>query len=535
MTDDGQGMGPVLGVLEALPGAMPWAFEEWPHLWGLDDDDPRAWAMEEVRKRLELVRGRLASGMVHEVEQLHASRLSGVEWLTEWPKEIPDGWVVLALPPEQPGGPQRIGWRPRTSADDRLGLPWLAWPWGRDEGRDLCRASSYALEEAAVWANEALRGWEGRAVAAGELAAADGVDAWRSDGKRPALVLRIFLRVAAEAWKKRDRFGMSMLPPLLPAALRGKSGVRQVADANAGRPALGVESVAGMVIEGPALQEALARAERSGDQDIHKALTLAAEIARRVYAQWKAGDQYYNRVVISASEASSQEMGLQGRGGTDLEELIRMLRILEACSIEGMGALVSDVRAMVQHPPGGGRPRAAVELFARDPLCPYGVEEWREKHGIRLPAGLRFYGPALDSRLTPLVGNRRTYAIQRAAYAVGLGQWLMSRREEYAERRGVKLDTLSPFLEKFGLYSRSHASLADNVADSWRSPPKMQQLELSGVHPAGPVLVELEPGSGIYRTGDSPELRAAERAILKMAEITVKQRLRSAGKRWRPA
>ncbi len=298
MTDDGQGMGPVLGVLEALPGAMPWAFEEWPHLWGLDDDDPRAgaieevraWAIEEVRKRLELVRGRLASGMVHEVEQLHASRLSGVEWLTEWPAEIPDGWVVLALPPEQPGGPQRIGWRPRTSADDRLGLPWLAWPWGRDEGRDLCRASSYALEEAAVWANEALRGWEHRAEAAGKLAAADGVDAWRSDGERPALVLRIFLGVAAEAWEKRDRFGMSMMHSVVSAALRGKSGVRQVADANAGRPALGVESVAGMVIEGPALQEwqlrSRAGSTRSGRRESRTTTELSSLRLRRHRRRW---------------------------------------------------------------------------------------------------------------------------------------------------------------------------------------------------------------------------------------------------------
>jgi hypothetical protein len=297
MTDDGQGMGPVLGVLEALPDAVSWAFERWPKLWRREPNRARAWAIEEVRKRLELVRGRLASGMVHEVEQLHASRLNGVEWLTEWPTEIPDGWVVLALPPEQPGGPQRIGWRPRTSADEGLGLPWLAWPWGRDEGRDLCRASLYALEEAAVWANEALRGWEHRAEAAGKLAAADGVDAWRSDGERPALVLRIFLGVAGEAWAKLDPHGVTTLNAFVAGALRGQSGVRRVANANAGRPSLGVESVAGMVIEGPALQEALARAEGGGDEDIHKALTLAAEIARRVYAQRITGDQEYQRVV----------------------------------------------------------------------------------------------------------------------------------------------------------------------------------------------------------------------------------------------
>ena len=100
-------------------------------------------------------------------------------------------------------------------------------------------------------------------------------------------------------------------------------------------------------------------------------------------------------------------------------------------------------------------------------------------------------------------------------FAVGAGQWLVSRREEYAALGGVRLDTLRPFLRSMGLYHRSHASLAEDVAERWRLPAEQPPLPALG--PAGPLLVATKV-DGVYRLG--PDYTAQEALILRNAELT---------------
>lgn len=152
---------------------------------------------------------------------------------------------------------------------------------------------------------------------------------------------------------------------------------------------------------------------------------------------------------------------------------------------------------------------------------PLRLEALALERGFAIPRELAWYGPVLNPAWAPLTGNARTARTQRLAFAVGAGQWLVSRREEYAERGGVRLDTLRPYLQSMGLYHRSHASLANDVSEQWRTTPG--QPPLPGLGPTGPLLVPTKV-DGVYQLG--PDYKAQEALVIRNAEVTAKAKAR---------
>ena len=250
---------------------------------------------------------------------------------------------------------------------------------------------------------------------------------------------------------------------------------------------------------------------------------LAAVLAQRGHRQWVEGSRTADKVEILASKEELARMGL-GNHDRPGETLAQLLELLSSCRLVAAGdpgnlsgALVLDW-FVAERPRAGkaGRPSSVYVVTVGWPLMPTYTEAFAAERKLVLPRELRFYGPVLDPATCVLAGNRRTYQAQRLAWSIGAGQWLVSRREEYAERGGVQLDTLRPFLTGMGLYHRSHASLADEVGEAWRRKPV--QLELGG--PKEPLLVPT--GDGLFRLG--PDYKEQEKLILAGADLTDRKR-----------
>ena len=174
---------------------------------------------------------------------------------------------------------------------------------------------------------------------------------------------------------------------------------------------------------------------------------------------------------------------------------------------------------------GGRRAAPGYVVEVGYPLAPFAVSKLKalyEANGWRVPTELSFYAPVLPLELYPgpAPGSYlRTHSRQRDAYCMALPLVLMERREEYAAR-GVRLDELRGPLKNVGIYERSHASLVENLCDTWRADPP---LALPGMGRTAPVLVpvELDAGHGSdtrYRLG--PDFEHADSMIRDAAEIT---------------
>jgi len=261
---------------------------------------------------------------------------------------------------------------------------------------------------------------------------------------------------------------------------------------------------------------------------------LAAWLATQAHRQWVAGGfEMADRVEVVASKEELVRMGLSSHGGSPVAVLEEALALLESTRLmggaddkqPGSGRLVLDYfqAAKPRVSPKGGRPSAVYIVTVGWPLMPLRLEALAAERGFTVPRELAWYGPVLNPAWAPLTGNNRTHRTQRLAFAVGAGQWLVSRREEYAELGGVRLDTLRPFLQSMGLYHRSHASLAEDVAERWRLPAGQPPLPSLG--PAGPLLVATQM-EGVYRLG--PDYRAQEALVLHNAEITANAKARVA-------
>ncbi len=488
--------------------------------WGPDREGAEAWAVQAVRERLEAVNGRMAVGILRSLD--------------EHPRRQPEGLGLV--------GAWRIGQH----------LSW-SWPFGRDEGASLCRASLALLEEADRLAAGA--DWS-RARAEKTLGEIDGPGVWRPHGEKwrgVPMAVRMLCGAAAVRWKadrerarvegeKRRRMvpAPSVHPFAVAVVARGRDGLADAAGSLTKRGvARGVQPIAALVTEGP---ELLAALKGGATEEIQKALTLMAWISRDIYPRWANGDQDYHRVMMPASEAVLRKLGFRSDSkrepgerpgerpdGSVSEVLERLLSLLAGVSVDGLGPLVRDVRKVeLQSGPKGGGQATALTFTAGDAMCPQALVGWLERKNIKtMPEGLRFYGPAFHPGDAPLVGNKRTRAAQRAAFSVGAGQWLMSVREEYAERGGIRLDdakrpggSLRRVLDGFGIYHRSHASLVDVVVDAWRgSTQSDSELALTD-----PLLVETARGSGVYRLGEHPDFRAAERMILDAAGVSERAR-----------
>lgn len=248
------------------------------------------------------------------------------------------------------------------------------------------------------------------------------------------------------------------------------------------------------------------------------AATLAAYLALAAWRQLRAGVERWDYVPIPAARNA-----LRAVFGADLEEreLDAALEWLSGFCVHGWPC-VAGVHAEKTQPPGGGRPAKGRVVHVGLPLAPHSIENVYIQAGVTLPGELRWYSPVLPPANAPLVGDHRTRERQRAAFALGLGAVLIDRREEYADRGGVRLNDLRRPLMKLGIYYRSHKSLVDDLLGAWLREPKSPLLPEM---PTAPVLVETTPGAGIYRLG--PDYPDAERMILDAAGLSAAGRSRT--------
>jgi len=306
------------------------------------------------------------------------------------------------------------------------------------------------------------------------------------------------------------------------AALRPRVTFRGAASALAisGRDR-GGDDIAGLIMP--------SAVELGDDSTAGRAYALAGVICRRVHEQCFRGEQDYARVALTASGLQSAGVVQKDLRGDERDAaVVELLEALASVRVKGLGALIDadsiDLTWEVLGP-SGGRPSRVIVVRAGDALCPFGVLDWYRRERIVPPDGLRFWGPVFEPAWTPLCGTYLTRPVQAAAYTVGLGQWLMSRRQEYAERGGVKLDTLDKVLRGLGMYVRTHSSLVDRVKDEWRTTPL--QPVLGG--PTSAVLVETSPGSGLWKLGDGhPEYRAAHRMLMEAVEVASRKKRKAA-------
>lgn len=458
--------------------AVRWSMTTLPARWGPLTTGAETWSVGQVRKALEGVAE--FCGVV--VEGVLSSLLEQVEGL-------PEGWIM----------------------DPRSADAAKAWGWGHDKGSKLCRASGLLL--AAV--EGIIPGWTDFDASRHALEKAGGAAAWVGEDGEPSLALKVLTSAVAEAWSTRSKRLRAMPAPTLHpvafsaiAASRAEMATADVAHvlARAGR-SKGIGEVAGLIVPADGLDDITAA----------KTLSLAASLCRLTHAQWSRWEQDYSRVAVpmSALQGSGLITDRRDKHGLDSEEqALDLFRSLASARVTGLGHLIEPESIHVVSEDSGGRPGRFVVARVGDPLCPFGVIDWYKSKGLTMPDGLRYYGAAFDPAWTPLVGNKQTYAIQRAAFATGLGQWLMARREEYADRKGVKLDTLPAVLKGLGLYIRSHASLVDKFMDALRTPPVQPILE----GPRSALLVPIEPGSDIYKLGDGhPDYIAAHHMLVDAA------------------
>jgi hypothetical protein len=259
---------------------------------------------------------------------------------------------------------------------------------------------------------------------------------------------------------------------------------------------------------------------------------LVAWLARNVWERWQGAEDRFDYVPMPAgrNELRDRVLGFE----VTEDEVDRALEWLMAERIGGL-PVVSAVHAEEHSGERGGRPRKSRVVQVGAPLAPMGLASVFKAAGAAVPSELRFYGFVLDPLQAPLIGYRPTYARQRDAYSLFLGLHLMRRREEYADRGGVRLEqaTWRAALKQLGIYHRTHQSLADDVLEAYLKPRGELWAQ-------GPVLVEATAGSGVYRLG--PDYADQHEAILAAAGVSRKQRrrakgagaqsLRGKGKRW---
>jgi hypothetical protein len=241
---------------------------------------------------------------------------------------------------------------------------------------------------------------------------------------------------------------------------------------------------------------------------------LAAWLAMQAHERWLRGESRSEWIPLPTGRDGLRAV----MGTTEEEELDAALEWLAGVKVGGLPCIDASPPPedfwISERGSKGGRPAKRRLIRVGPPLFPLGLEHVYRQAGMTLPPELRFFSPVLNPENVPRIGDHRTHARQRDFYSLGLGAFLIEKREEYADRGGVQIDSASwrRTLDNAGIYHRSHASLADAVLDAYRAPRR--QPDLHG--PRGPVLVETEPGSGRYRLGD--DFEPQERVILAAAQ-----------------
>ena len=262
------------------------------------------------------------------------------------------------------------------------------------------------------------------------------------------------------------------------------------------------------------------------------AATLASWLAEVAHRQWLAGVATWQLVAVPANARTLARLGVLSDAKRPEAELAELLEALTTVRI-GLSSdneqrantgrfvldyLPSETRWTTEK---GGRTWVEYVVTVGWPLAPLQLEGAMAERGLDIPRELSFYGPLFNPQWVPVTGYRKTHRVQRLAGAVGLGQWLVSRREEYAALGGVRLDTARPYFQRMGLYHRSHASLVEDVLGLWTKPLEVSQrhlaLEGEPAAPSGAMLVPTKV-DGVYRLG--PDYKAQEALILDGAKLT---------------
>jgi len=334
-----------------------------------------------------------------------------------------------------------------------------------------------------------------------------------------ARILAERARAAKEAEHRAERERKVPVPSMHGVTARVVTGLGRQLDTSA------LRGLAAGIVAPPEPGRWVQLSETAGDT----AGVLAAWLATQAHRQWvSGGHDMADRVEVVASREELVRMGLSRDTSKSpvgvLEDALALLastRLMGGPDDKqpGSGRLVLDyfLAPKPRVSAKGGRPSAVYVVTIGWPLMPLRLEALAAERGFTVPRELAWYGPVLNPSWAPLTGNARTHRTQQLAFAVGAGQWLVSRREEYAECGGVRLDTLRPFLQSMGLYHRSHASLAEDVAVRWRLPAGQPPLPTLG--PVGPLLVATKV-EGVYRLG--PDYQAQEALVLRSAGVTAK-------------
>jgi len=486
-----------------------------------------AWALRQVKEELERIIGLVSTGVL-------GSATAAVDGLSDdaRAKAAEENEALQAEWVEEQG-PKGLAFAEidaLTFAD--VWIQSFAWPWDRDEGAHLCRASMLVIDAA----KRIAPGWDGLAKWQKHLAESDGPAAWECTDERPSLALVVLVSAAAWTWredKRRAKMPTATLHPLAAAAAAAtlnKEGdfYRSVNSLVKGGRSRGLEPVASLVVSS---QITLS------DVDTAKALTVCVMLSRLGHAQWVKWTDDYSRVAvpIKALHAAGVVTDGKKRDGKKRDEekrdgkkrdgkkrdeekrddekrspetqALELFHALSKVEVTGLGHLIVPGSINIVSQSTGGRPARFVVARLGDPLVPYGVIDWFDRMELEVPDGLAFWAAALNPEWASMVGQKKSFAAQRAAYAAVVPQWLMAQKHEYA-KGGVALATLGPVLKAFGLL----------LPDSWIKgllvPPK--QLVPGG--PTSALLVEVKGRPGLVTLGDGhPEYKAFDARLLNAA------------------
>ena len=282
--------------------------------------------------------------------------------------------------------------------------------------------------------------------------------------------------------------------------------------------------------------------EHSGEMKITvDAWAVFQLLVRRVWARYRNMDGPRDSLVVCL-DVSKHELGRlylpvgKGEPAARVGEALDWMKAFRF----GNERIVEDWFPLDAEPGKNGRPPARFEVRCGFAVAPYALASHYAspefRNVLRLPEGMGGVSGVLTWESVPLAGDHRTHHAQRAALALGVPAWLMTHREEYAERGGLMLGAAEVkewerwSADRFGLYVRkNHASLPKSVLEAaregdkgrGRTAPALAEVS-SAPWPGGPILVEV---NGRWRMRDEGQ----HRLIVEAAETTREQRARRAG------
>lgn len=404
------------------------------------------------------------------------------------------------------------------------------WPWERDEGDTLCRASALLWQEA----ERLALGWAKRDEWLERLRDRDGFEPWTKEGDLPALALLILVSAFASRWKREHT--VPGLPSGYVSTLLGVSG--RTVKWQRGLSPEGESAEKGKGEKGktlpPSLPRVLVCAATLGppewvDEKVagELASALAVVLCLEAHRQWQRGDEHPESVILPESR---DELGKLMNAGakiatTDLEEALEWLqgvRIGGWPLVNGFERL--DRRQLVTLPSykGTGRPSRYYRVSVGEGLMPWRGVEACMARGF-LPGAERFLSPILPLSNVPIIGYNATHHRQRVAWSMAVPAEFVKRREQVLDWGGIEPSHLHARFRELGCYVRTHADLpAKMLAEALKAPA---QLTLEG-GAGGPWLEQFERnGKTLVRLG--PDFGDAWRLIQADGELT--KRARAAG------